>query len=348
VKNVGQLLKEARIQKNLSIQDIAFALKISARTLAAIEESDEKELPARAFVRGFAKSYAKYLKLESEDFNTAFQSEFADPEQKRNIVAAAAAPHMAKPTPTATEENKSNPSSAGEATKKIEVEDELSQLNHEGSKTTLIYGASALALVIAIGVAQRVIEKYQKETLVAESSQPTAATPLTTEESKKPEALNEKTSPPVATSEATSSTPSAGMSTGGAPMSTVPSSSNTTPVHSEASKPATTTIETKKESETPAAAVVKKADPKIDVTSSVYKLASVEVVIEALGDIEVEYSSKSDGKGKLKLAKGQLHIFKSKNGLRLSINDGGLAKLAVNGKDVGVAGASGKSVSITY
>src|SRR6478672_5779106 len=65
MKITGELLKSERIKLKLSQQDIAFALKLSPRIINAIEEGDVESLPAKTFVRGFVKSYADMLKLDS-------------------------------------------------------------------------------------------------------------------------------------------------------------------------------------------------------------------------------------------------------------------------------------------
>lgn len=75
MKITGELLRAARIKQDFKIADIAFALKLSAKVIQAIESGDDESLPAKTFVRGFVKSYAEYLKLDSVVVLKQFQEE---------------------------------------------------------------------------------------------------------------------------------------------------------------------------------------------------------------------------------------------------------------------------------
>jgi cytoskeletal protein RodZ len=75
MKMTGELLKAERIKQDLKIADIAFALKLSNKVIQSIEEGDQESLPAKTFVRGFVKSYAEFLKLDSTVVLKQFQEE---------------------------------------------------------------------------------------------------------------------------------------------------------------------------------------------------------------------------------------------------------------------------------
>jgi len=45
LKRIGNFIKEARISKNKSIEELASDLKIGAHQLVAIEEGNEEKLP---------------------------------------------------------------------------------------------------------------------------------------------------------------------------------------------------------------------------------------------------------------------------------------------------------------
>ena len=66
MKITGELLKSERINLNLSIQDVASALKLSSKIINAIEAGNTSSLPSKTFVRGFVKSYAQLLKLDAD------------------------------------------------------------------------------------------------------------------------------------------------------------------------------------------------------------------------------------------------------------------------------------------
>jgi cytoskeletal protein RodZ len=61
--NTGELLRRAREQKNLSLEDIAKKTRIPQRHLASIENGDFEALPGRTYAIGFAKSYAREVGL---------------------------------------------------------------------------------------------------------------------------------------------------------------------------------------------------------------------------------------------------------------------------------------------
>lgn len=61
---VGELFKQKRQEKNLSLHEISEATKISSNFLAAIENDDFKKLPKGIFPKMFLRAYAKYLELD--------------------------------------------------------------------------------------------------------------------------------------------------------------------------------------------------------------------------------------------------------------------------------------------
>lgn len=61
---VGQLLKAAREEKNLSIQQVAIETRIRQLYIKAIEEGDLDSLPGEIYKIGFIKTYATFLNLD--------------------------------------------------------------------------------------------------------------------------------------------------------------------------------------------------------------------------------------------------------------------------------------------
>ncbi len=64
---LGSILRLEREKKNLSIDDVANHLKISARILRALECADNESLPHSVYVRGFVISYAKMLDIDTDE-----------------------------------------------------------------------------------------------------------------------------------------------------------------------------------------------------------------------------------------------------------------------------------------
>lgn len=71
----GQILRQAREQKKLSLQDVSAAIHVRAAQLKAIEEGDIDALPGMTYATGFVKSYAGYLKLNALELSNKFKAE---------------------------------------------------------------------------------------------------------------------------------------------------------------------------------------------------------------------------------------------------------------------------------
>ena len=69
----GAQLREARELRGGSVGEVAFALKLSARQVVALESDDFAALPGMPFVRGFLRNYARYLALDPAPLLDAVQ-----------------------------------------------------------------------------------------------------------------------------------------------------------------------------------------------------------------------------------------------------------------------------------
>ncbi len=63
----GPYLRSAREAKGMDLRDAAQQTRISINFLKAIEEEDFAKLPGDVFVKGFLKSYARFLQLSEDD-----------------------------------------------------------------------------------------------------------------------------------------------------------------------------------------------------------------------------------------------------------------------------------------
>lgn len=82
----GETLKNAREDRQLSIDEVAERLKLSKATITALENDDYKMLPAPAFVRGYLRSYATLLELKVEDVIPLYDH-FAPPDPElKNVL----------------------------------------------------------------------------------------------------------------------------------------------------------------------------------------------------------------------------------------------------------------------
>lgn len=64
--SLGEQLKNARIAKNKSLEEISSETNISKRYLTALEENDYSVFPAQVYASGFLKSYAKFLEIDPQ------------------------------------------------------------------------------------------------------------------------------------------------------------------------------------------------------------------------------------------------------------------------------------------
>lgn len=72
--SIGEMLRNKRIVKYYSIEDIAKQLRLSPNTIIALESDDYTSLPGITFVRGYIRSYAKLLEIAEESVMARFQS----------------------------------------------------------------------------------------------------------------------------------------------------------------------------------------------------------------------------------------------------------------------------------
>jgi len=72
---VGEVLREAREARQMSVADAAQLLKISFRQVEALESDNWNALPGQTFVRGFVRNYARLLHLEAEPLLARIKAE---------------------------------------------------------------------------------------------------------------------------------------------------------------------------------------------------------------------------------------------------------------------------------
>lgn len=152
MKKTGQILKEARLAKGISLNEIAASTRINLRILESIEEGNIEQLPQKTFVRGFVQTYARYLNLNADEILAVFQEEMGSTK-----------PHV----PTET--------SVGSG---IPLKDSLSQSpalrpraadalgTEQPPLHRFLIAGGLLALIGLVFLVLQVIEKYEKESQV--------------------------------------------------------------------------------------------------------------------------------------------------------------------------------------
>ncbi|MEI7972795.1 MAG: helix-turn-helix domain-containing protein, partial [Bdellovibrio sp.] len=265
MKKLGELLRNEREKRSLSLHEIGLQLKISAKILQAMESGDESKLPAKTFLRGFVRSYAQYLKIDVAQAMNLFQEEMGSthPDLLRNLETEAspslspeASPespikiHSGASTGPKAEEVQSSPqpppipigatastSKSGKRTldKGPKEKNTWDAVDESMSSNKMMLTAALVVLVGLILFVSKLIEKYKKEQNVTpgeiaqitnnSQSVDSAAKPPTPE--LKP--LEPSVNPPAETSSDTSSVPaSPSISTPTPPTTTtVPASPST-------------------------------------------------------------------------------------------------------------------------
>ena len=75
LKRIGSFIKEARLSREQSVEELAFDLKIGSHQLKAIEEGNEEELPEKVFVKAMVRRISQKLKLDTEFIMNEFKTE---------------------------------------------------------------------------------------------------------------------------------------------------------------------------------------------------------------------------------------------------------------------------------
>jgi cytoskeleton protein RodZ len=76
VFEIGNSLREARERQGLGYPEIELATKIRAKYIRALEEEDFTSIPGDAYIRGFLRTYADYLGLDSDVYVDEYASRF--------------------------------------------------------------------------------------------------------------------------------------------------------------------------------------------------------------------------------------------------------------------------------
>lgn len=325
MKITGELLKSERIKKDLSIQDVAYALKLSSRIIQAIESGDTDELPAKTFVRGFVKSYADYLKIDSEAVLKQFQEEMGSTHPVPKTIAAPAGVH--------TEAASTSQSSKQVFRQNVES---INGNKMEGGLTqkNVIYFAVVTSLVIVIAIINKVANHYQNE-IPQVSDASTEGVPVNTE-------AMVASSPAVVAAETVPSDIVGALSA---------SSTLTGGIEIASTASATPAVSAKQAAAVSAAIAAAPANnqPQNTAAAEKSKGQAVEVLIEAKKDAYIDYAKGNTSEFKrLTLKANTYQILKSQAGLHLRAADGSAVSITVNGVSKGQMSNSNKFVEMTF
>ncbi|MDC2974560.1 helix-turn-helix domain-containing protein [Prochlorococcus sp. AH-736-K09] len=75
LKRIGNFIKEARLSRDQSIEELASDLKIGSHQLKAIEEGNEEELPEKVFIKAMVRRISQKLKIDTDFIMNEFKTE---------------------------------------------------------------------------------------------------------------------------------------------------------------------------------------------------------------------------------------------------------------------------------
>jgi cytoskeleton protein RodZ len=313
MKITGELLKSERIKKDLSVQDIGYALKLNSRIITAIENGELDQLPAKTFVRGFVKSYADYLKMDSDIVLKQFQEEMGSTR-----------PLPRRPPPIATDQV---------TAKKIEHKStEKITLETKFNKNHIMAFAIVFILILLISFINNKIKDYKNESLSSlnKISYPTE---------------NQSTTPlPSATISTTETATSETNAAVDNEPKEVPGDESTL------AKTPIAPVEDSQPISPPAPSL--SATPPVYVSYPIAPTSSgkpVELLIEAKKEITVEYAKGNSTKyTAIRLQPQTFQIIRSQVGLHLRTPDGSALTITVNGVLKGTAAPKATPTVLSY
>ena len=75
LKRIGNFIKEARISKNQTVEELASDLKMGAHQLQAIEDGNEDLLPEKVFIKAMVRRISEKLKIDTNYIMSEFKTE---------------------------------------------------------------------------------------------------------------------------------------------------------------------------------------------------------------------------------------------------------------------------------
>ncbi len=87
---VGAMLKNARAQKKISLEELAGATSVPMRDLERLETGDYDHLPAEIYVRSFLERCARELNIEANALADLYQKEAVNSKNRKEVYAPAA------------------------------------------------------------------------------------------------------------------------------------------------------------------------------------------------------------------------------------------------------------------
>jgi cytoskeleton protein RodZ len=341
MKRVGQILKEERERRQISLSEIAIATKVNVKFLQAIEDGNLSILPQKTFLRGFVRAYARHLGIDVEGVLEAFQEEMGSTNPSPPEGAAPGEAPKAKAT------------TAGSAVTATSAPVGIEEKRTAAGRMAI--GGALLALIVVIFIVHKTVEKYERESDASNVDVTTGASeglPASTPDGAGLQAIPTDVFPSLVPGEvaATTVAPSGipPVVTGPAlvaPIVTVGPTAAPTAFPSPTIKPLPTTKPSPSPSPIPTSTPKPTSAP---TPSPAPKAAPQEVIVESLDNVTLEFRIDGGPIQTLNLKTDQIHTFKASYSVLIDISNGGAVNVIHNGRDRGVPGTLGKNVKLKF
>lgn len=83
---IGSGLRDARVRRDISLQQAEDDTKIRVKYIQAMENEDFDILPAGTYVKGFLRTYAEYLDLDAQLLIDEYNERFGSGEHKEHVI----------------------------------------------------------------------------------------------------------------------------------------------------------------------------------------------------------------------------------------------------------------------
>jgi len=104
---IGSALRDARVRRDISLQQAEDDTKIRVKYIQAMENEDFDVLPAGTYVKGFLRTYADYLNLEAQLLIDEYNERFGTGEHREHVIQPTRSP-KAEAVPKARRKHQTN------------------------------------------------------------------------------------------------------------------------------------------------------------------------------------------------------------------------------------------------
>lgn len=308
----GQILKENRKKLSLTLSEVSAATKISVKILEALEAGQRDQLPSLTFLRGFVRSYAKYLKLDEESIMQTFYEEMG----------------------TSTSQKVRQPKEGNEE------EQAERHLRPHSFKSKFFAVTGIIVLIILIIFVRNMVHKYEKEAMLP----PLADIQQMVQQQSEKSLPNQV--PHVSPDPSNQPITEPGIEAESAQSLKEEEKAETDKLVENDSSQKQEII-----TQPLANANMQESKPIQEIKKQIVETTQAspqEIIIEALDNTSLSFKIDSANKVNISLKASEMHVIKANTKITLDLADGGAVNLIYNGKRRGVPGDLGKAIKLSF